>query len=247
MERIAVISDVHGNLMALEAVLSDLASRGVDATINLGDCVAGPLWPRETFELLADLNIPTVRGNHDRWILDRPDAEMPPAGLFARQALTEAQRAALHALPATLQLTPEILAVHGTPSDDTAYLLEEMTEDGRLAPARRGLLAERLGDAATSPVLLCGHSHRQAVVMGPAGGLILNPGSVGCPVFADSAAAGGLEPRSPHARYAVLTRQHGRWGAELLALEYDWDAAARRAAELGWPRWARALATGCVE
>lgn len=43
MERIAVISDIHGNLMALEAVLSDLASRGVDATINLGDCVAGPL------------------------------------------------------------------------------------------------------------------------------------------------------------------------------------------------------------
>ncbi|MEI6162223.1 MAG: metallophosphoesterase family protein [Roseococcus sp.] len=246
MERIAVISDVHGNLMALEAVLSDLASRGVDATINLGDCVAGPLWPRETFELLADLNIPTVRGNHDRWIVDRPAAQMPPAGLFAREALTEAQRAALHALPATLQLTPEILAVHGTPTDDSAYLLEEVTEDGRLAPARRAVLAERLDDAATSPVLLCGHSHRQAVVMGPGGGLILNPGSVGCPVFADSPTAAKLEPRSPHARYAVLTRRNGRWGAELLTLEYDWDAAAQRAADLGWPLWARALATGSV-
>lgn len=244
--RIAVISDIHGNLLALEAVLSDLASRGVDATINLGDCVAGPLWPRETFELLADLNIPTVRGNHDRWILDRAEAQMPPAGLFAREALSEAQRAALHALPATLQFTPEILAVHGTPKDDSAYLLEEVTEDGRVVPARRTVLAERLGGTA-SPVLLCGHSHRQAVVTGPRGGLILNPGSVGCPVFADSPAASGLEHRSPHARYAVLTRQHGRWGAELLALEYDWDAAARRADELGWPRWARALASGSVE
>ncbi|MBS7791458.1 metallophosphatase family protein [Roseococcus sp. SDR] len=244
--RLAVISDIHGNLMALEAVLSDLASRGVDATINLGDCVAGPLWPRETFELLADLGIPTVRGNHDRWIVDRPAEQMPPAGLFAREALTEAQRAVLHALPATLQFTPEILAVHGTPTDDTAYLLEEVTEDGRLAPVRRAILAERLAGAAP-PVLLCGHSHRQAVVMGPAGTLILNPGSVGCPAFADSPAAGGLEHRSPHARYAVLTKQHGRWGAELLALEYDWDAAARRADGLGWPRWARALATGSVE
>lgn len=244
--RIAVISDIHGNLMALEAVLSDLASRGVDATINLGDCVAGPLWPRETFELLADLNIPTVRGNHDRWIVDRPDIQMPPAGLFAREALTEAQRAALHALPATLQFTPEILAVHGTPSDDSAYLLEEVTEDGRLAPARRAVLADRLHGVAP-PVLLCGHSHRQAVVTGPGGTLILNPGSVGCPVFADSPAASGLEHRSPHARYAVLTKRRGRWGAELLALEYDWDAAARRAEELGWPRWARALATGSVE
>jgi predicted phosphodiesterase len=245
--RIAVISDIHGNLMALEAVLSDLASRGVDATINLGDCVAGPLWPRETFELLADLGIPTVRGNHDRWIVDRAPAQMPPAGLFAREALSEAQRATLHALPATLQFTPEILAVHGTPTDDSAYLLEEVTEDGRLAPARRATLAERLGDAAGSPVLLCGHSHRQAVVMAPGGGLILNPGSVGCPIFADSPAAAGLEPRSPHARYAMLTRRNGRWGAELLALEYDWDAAARRANELGWPRWAQALATGSVE
>ncbi|MBX9748841.1 MAG: metallophosphatase family protein [Roseococcus sp.] len=245
MERIAVISDIHGNLMALEAVLSDLASRGVDGTINLGDCVAGPLWPRETFELLADLGIPTVRGNHDRWILDRPEAQMPPAGLFARAALDEAQRAALHALPATLQFTPDILAVHGTPADDSAYLLEEVTEDGRLAPARRAVLAERLVGTA-APVLLCGHSHRQALVMRPGGGVILNPGSVGCPVFADSPTAASLEPRSPHARYAVLTRRKGRWGAELLALEYDWDAAARRAAELGWPLWARALATGSV-
>ena len=246
MERIAVLSDIHGNLMALEAVLSDLASRGVDATINLGDCVAGPLWPRETFELLADLNIPTVRGNHDRWILDRPEAQMPRAGLFARAALSEVQHAALHALPATLQLTPEILAVHGTPTDDCAYLREEMTEDGRLAPARRALLAERLGGAAAWPVMLCGHSHRQALVMGPAGGLILNPGSVGCPAFADGASATALELRSPHARYALLTRRRGRWGAELLALEYDWNAASRRAAELGWPRWAQALATGSV-
>lgn len=245
-ERFAILSDIHGNLLALEAVLADLATRGVDRTINLGDCVAGPLWPRETFELLADLHLPTVRGNHDRWIVDRPEAQMPPAGLFARNALTEAQRATLHALPGTLQFTPEILAVHGTPSDDSAYLLEEPTEDGRLAPARRAVLAERLGDAARSPVVLCGHSHRQAVVMGPGGEMILNPGSVGCPVFADSPAAPRLEHRSPHARYAVLTRRRGRWSADLIALEYDWDQAARRAADLGWPKWARALATGNV-
>jgi len=244
--RLAVISDIHGNLMALEAVLADIGARGVDATINLGDCVAGPLWPRETFELLADLQVPTVRGNHDRWILDRPAAQMPPAGLFARAALNEAQRAALHGLPATLQFTPEIFAVHGTPSDDCAYLLEEPSDDGRLSPARRHVLAERLGAAAASAVVLCGHSHRQALVMGPGGGLILNPGSVGCPVFADSPAAPTLEHRSPHARYAILTKRAGRWGAELIALEYDWDGAARHAARLGWPRWAQALATGNV-
>ena len=62
--RLAVISDVHGNLRALEAVLADIGTRGVDLTVNLGDCVTSPLWPKETFEALQVLALPTVRGNH---------------------------------------------------------------------------------------------------------------------------------------------------------------------------------------
>jgi predicted phosphodiesterase len=242
--RLAVISDIHGNLPALEAVLADIDERGADAIVNLGDCVTSPLWPRETFERLAGLDLPTVRGNHDRWIVEKTEAELSPAGRFARDSLTDAQRAALHALPPTLEITPDILAVHGTPSDDSTYLLEEPIE-GRLAPAPRATLAARLGAAARpGAVVLCGHSHRQALVQGPGGCTILNPGSVGCPVFADSPAAAGLEFRSPHARYAILTLRRGRWGAELLALDYDWDAAARRADAHGRPDWARAIATG---
>ena len=61
--RLAVISDVHGNLRALEIVLADIRARGVDAMVNLGDCVTSPLWPRETFELLETVSMPTVRGN----------------------------------------------------------------------------------------------------------------------------------------------------------------------------------------
>ena len=101
--RLAIISDVHGNVRALEAVLADIRSRGVDATVNLGDCVAGPTWPRETFECLAALDVPTVRGNHDRWIVDHPTEQLPPAGRFAREALTQEQRNVLFALPATLE------------------------------------------------------------------------------------------------------------------------------------------------
>jgi Calcineurin-like phosphoesterase len=71
--RLAVISDVHGNLAALEAVLADIKLRGPDYTINLDDCVTSPLWPRETFEALQSLALPTVRGNHDRWIEEYPD------------------------------------------------------------------------------------------------------------------------------------------------------------------------------
>ena len=114
--RLAVISDIHGNLRALEAVMAHVSDRDVDATVNLGDCVAGPLWPRETFEMLQSLALPTVRGNHDRWVLTRPPEKMPPAGRFAQAALDQAQRQALHDLPPSLLLDGDVLAVHGTPN-----------------------------------------------------------------------------------------------------------------------------------
>ena len=244
--RLAVISDVHGNLLALEAVLADIKARGVDATVNLGDCVTSPLWPKETFELLQSLALPTVRGNHDRWIEEWPEERLSPAGRFARAALTAEQRRQLHALPPTIEPGQGILAVHGTPDDDCALLLEEMLDDGRYVPARRDVLTARLVKAGAAQLVLCGHSHRQALVQVLRGPLVVNPGSVGCPVFADIPISARLEHRSPHARYAVLTERRGHWQAELLALTYDWDRAAARAVETGFPSWASAYASGAV-
>ena len=60
--RIAIISDVHGNLPALEAVLTDIKGRGADVTVNLGDCVTSPLWPKETFEALQSLAMQLCAG-----------------------------------------------------------------------------------------------------------------------------------------------------------------------------------------
>ncbi len=243
--RLAVISDIHGNLHALEAVLADIRARCVDATVNLGDCVSGPLWPRETYALLKSLDLPTVRGNHDRWMVDRSVQDLMPADCFAHAALLAEERFTLHALPATIDFNGDILAVHGTPADDSQYLTEEEHEN-HLIPASRALLAERLGSAATRQVVLCGHSHRQSVTQFPGGCLIVNPGTVGCPVFADIPELHQFGPCSPHARYAILTRRNGHWGAELLALEYDWDKASACASANGFPRWAEALAVGAV-
>jgi predicted phosphodiesterase len=243
----AVISDVHGNLAALEAVLADIRTRGVDFTVNLGDCVTSPLWPKETFEFLQSLELPTVRGNHDRWIEEFPDDRLSSAGRFARNALTAEQRRVLHELPARIDLGDGILACHGTPDNDSMCLLEESLDDGRFVPARRDILKARLQGAGTASVVLCGHSHRQSVIHGPDECLILNPGSVGCPVFADIPFAANLEYRSPHARYAILTRRSGTWQVELLALDYDWDCASARALANGRPEWAKALSSGHVE
>jgi putative phosphoesterase len=242
--RLAVISDVHGNLRALEAVLADIKSRGADAIVNLGDCVTSPLWPRETYDLLASLSLPTVRGNHDRALTGAFD-DLPPAGKFAYAALTPQQRAALAARPARIEIAPGILAIHGTPDDDSSFLLEDVHNE-RLIPAARETVLARLGPHVRADVVLCGHSHNQQVRQVPGGCLVLNPGSVGCPVFADLSAATILELRSPHAYYAILTKRSGRWGAELLALEYDWNSAARRAADNGRLDWAEGLTTGAV-
>jgi predicted phosphodiesterase len=243
--RLAVIADIHANLLALEAVIADIRTRGVDATVNLGDNVAGPLWPRETVELLATLELPTVRGNHDRWLLDRDEASLFPADRFAYAALTPEQRCTQHAMPATIELPEGILAVHGTPSDDSAFLTEEVHED-RLIPAARHQVCERLGTAISRTIVLCGHSHRQSLTQVPGGPLIINPGSVGCPVFADIPRANCIEPRSPHARYAILTQHSQRWSAEFIALDYDWDQAALRARDNGFANWAEAFVTGAV-
>ena len=243
--RLAVISDIHGNLLALEAVLDDIKRRGADAIVNLGDCVTSPLWPRETYELLETLALPTVRGNHDRALIDWRFDDLPLAGQFAHAALTSGQREALARLPARIELEPGILAIHGTPDDDSTCLLEEVYRE-RLVPAAREAVLARLGPHARADVVLCGHSHNQQVRQVPGGCFVLNPGSVGCPVWADHPSAATFELRSPHACYAILTRHKGRWGAELLALEYDWAAASQRAAANGRPDWAQGMTAGAV-
>ena len=110
--RLAVIADVHGNVRALEAVRADIRECGADLTINLGDCVSGPLWPQETAALLGEMGLPTVRGNHDRVMGDTPRALMVASDAFAFDQLSPAERDHLFRLPQTLVPTAGVLAFH---------------------------------------------------------------------------------------------------------------------------------------
>ena len=240
---LAVIADIHGNLAALEAVLADIARRGVTRIVNLGDCVSGPLWPRETCALLMAKGFPTVRGNHDRWVATFAAADLGPSDRYTRGALDETQRRWVGDLPATLRLDPGILAVHGRPDDDNRYLLEDI-EQGRLVRAAADTIAQRLGrtDAA---LVLCGHSHQQHMVRLPRGPLVINPGSVGLQAYPDPEGVPHVsEAASPHARYALVATDAGSMTIDLVALEYDHASAAKRAAANGNPGWAHALETG---
>ncbi|MGK9170351.1 metallophosphatase family protein [Inquilinus limosus] len=241
--RLAVLADIHGNLPALEAVLADLDRRGADGIANLGDCVSGPLWPRETLDLLMAKGWPTVRGNHDRWVSEPRDEPLNTSDGYARHALDADGRAWLGALPMRLELPGGVVAFHARPDDDDAYLLEEV-EGGRLVRAPATAIAARLGDIA-APVVLCGHSHLPWLLCLPDGRWILNPGSVGCPAYDDPTPPAHVsESGSPSARYAMLELDGDSVAAELIAIPYDHDRAVRQATENGRPDWAHALATG---
>ncbi len=247
--RIAVLADIHGNVLALDAVLNDLRERGgAELIVNLGDCVSGPLWPRETLERLQELNLPTVRGNHDRRVARNPlDDTMGPSDRYAHDRLTAAQCEMLFTLPLALEVAPGVVAFHARPDHDEKYLADAIV-DGRLVRAPLAAIRRRL--KALDPacrIVLCGHSHRTELIRIPEGPVIFNPGSVGCPAYLSSDTPVHVsEQGSAHARYGIVTL--GEPGLpdrfEAIAVDYDHEAAARHAEQAGRPEWAHALRTG---
>ena len=243
--KIAVISDVHGNIAALNAVLADAAGCAVDQIVNLGDICSGALFPEETADRLMALDLPTIRGNHERQVLTLSHDAMGLSDQHAASTLRDDQRAWLAGLPPMLRLSDDVLMVHGTPGSDVEYFLETVTEAGLRAATDREI-GER-AHGADVPVILCGHTHVPRIVALDDGRLIVNPGSVGLPAYADERPfPHAVECGSPHARYAIVKESGGQWSADIRLVAYDWDQAARDAMANGREDWARALATGHV-
>ncbi len=241
--RIAALSDIHGNLGALEAVLTDIRRRGVDLTVNLGDLLSGPLLPRETAERLMALELPTIKGNHERQLLAADLAAMGASDRYAAEAITPAQRAWLTALPATRWATDDVFMCHATPQNDVDCFLENI-RGGELIPATLAQIEERTG-ACDAPLILCGHTHIPRVARLRDGRTIVNPGSVGIQAYeGHHPIPHMLEIGSPHARYAIVERSPSGWSAELIAIPYDWEAAADLAIRHGRPQWSQPLRAG---
>lgn len=176
--RIAVLADIHGNLPALRAVLSEIDRDPVDAIVVGGDVVAGPLV-RESLELLGSRHEPTrwVAGNAEREamaVYDGARAADDPSGraaAWSARALDERWRAEVGAWPISLELAG-VRFCHGSPRRDDEILTRKTPDD---------VLLEAL---ATTPELLTvgGHTHQQMIRrIGGSGRTHANAGSVGMP------------------------------------------------------------------
>jgi predicted phosphodiesterase len=238
MSRIAVLSDIHGNLPALEAVAVDAALRGCTGFVNLGDSLSGPLWPAETADWLIARGWPTIAGNHERQLLEVPLDRMNASDGFTRPLLSPAVLGWLASLPATLALG-ELFLCHGTPRSDVEHFLETIEPEG-LRRASEAEVTERLGGQGAA-LSLCGHSHIQGTLRLADGRHVANPGSVGLQAFHDDQPhAYVVRNGDVRARYAIV--EDGE--VTFHAVEYDHQAAAAKAAREGREDWARGLATG---
>jgi predicted phosphodiesterase len=240
----AIISDIHANRAALEAVLADIDRRGITQIINLGDCLSGPLDAAGTADLLIARNLPTVRGNHDRQLYDRPKAEMGLWEAWIIDDLSAVHINWLKSFPQTISLD-DMLFCHATINDDDDMWLHEMGPQARMIPRDLKDVSERLGET-DAMLIACGHTHTPAFVRLPKGPAIVNPGSVGCPAFDDTR----VDPPfihqigAPDARYAIVEKTDDVWRADFIAVPYDPTEMAALARAHGEDGWARALETG---
>jgi len=243
--KLAALADIHGNADALAAVLADLAVQGADAVLVLGDHFSGPLAAGECWEQLRGLDAQCLRGNHDRYLLETPRADMGLSDAAAFDELPQAALDWLAALPPHLRLDG-VFACHGTPASDETYLCERITPDGAVAQRDAGTIARLLAGIDAS-LILCAHSHLPRALRLPDGRQVVNPGSLGCPAYTDDAPVPHVvESGFPEASYALLDRSAQGWDVSFRRVAYDRRRMAGTAAARGRPEWASAIATGWI-
>jgi diadenosine tetraphosphatase ApaH/serine/threonine PP2A family protein phosphatase len=244
--RLAAIADVHGNYLALEAVVADIRAQGIETIVDLGDMASGALDARRTLDAMMALGAIHVRGNHDRYLIDRPPEKMGSWDRPAHAQLDERHLDWLRSLPQSRVFHDQVFLCHATPASDEAYWLETVLPDGTVRMATLESIEKVAGDIAQR-LILCAHSHIARAVRLRDGRLIVNPGSVGCPGYRDSHPYPHvMEAGTPDARYAILELVDGDWQITFRHMPYDHRAMADLARRNGKPELASALATGWV-
>ena len=235
--RTALLSDIHGNLVALDAVLADVERRDVDLTVCLGDVAASGPQPREVIEVLRRLRWPCVMGNTDESLVKNlpekfsesmPDEErgtLERLDEWTREQLSGSERGYLSTFKPTISLrrrrSHSLLCYHGSPRSNLEGVFVGESDDDL---ARH--FAGYKGD-----VFAGGHTHVQ-MLRRFGGSLIINPGSVGLP-FEKVRSGGIVNPA--HAEYAIVSSADGSLDVELLTVPYPLSALRKAVWDSGMP------------
>lgn len=244
MKQYAIISDVHGNALALTAVLNDIKARKIDTIINLGDYFFGALQPEAVADLLRANPMTCISGNTDREILESFTKKSDKADMErVVNDLSEESIAWLKSLPGTASIDSLIFACHGTPESDNEYLVEKVTEHGVFVYNDEELIEKTRH--INERIILCGHSHVNRVIYLSNNKIILNPGSVGLPAYLGNGKYRfAMESMTPHAKYAIITADGDAINIDQINCNYDWNAASQQAKEHGNENAAKFLLYG---
>lgn len=220
--RVALISDIHGNQLALEAVLEDIRVRGTDRIAFLGDAATLGPRPLEVLQTLRELQCPCIMGNHDEFLL-RPELVeeytavpvITEAIQWCREQMSEADLQFVQSFKRTLEIPlsedHSLLLFHGSPESHTIDLLATTPPDafdGQLGSQRAAVMAG-------------GHTHIQ-MLRQHRGVWVVNPGSVGMP-FREYVS--GTRPEiQAYAEYAVVEAGPRSIGVQLRRVELSREA-----------------------
>jgi putative phosphoesterase len=236
--RIAILSDTHGNLVALNAVMSDMEKRGsIDRIFCLGDVAAVGPQPRESIAFLRKMKWPCVMGNTDEKLaksiledynhLDVPQDEkrrMVTLDKWTAAQLDESDRRFLSELKTTIEMKGRqisLLCYHGSPGSNTEGILAT-TPDDKVSNILGGHMAT---------VFAGGHTHVQ-MFRRFRGSAIINPGSVGLPL---ERTPSGRILNPAHAEYAIVSSVGDDLDVELLTVPYAFSALKKAVRESGMP------------
>jgi putative phosphoesterase len=227
--RIAILSDIHGNLVGLDACLADLAAQGgADVIVAAGDlCVDGPK-PKKVLQRLSELNVRCLRGNTDRYVSDvtlNDDGGVVDSQVaWTRRELGEKWLAWLRDLPFALRIGEEdnqLLIVHANPKTDDEHVWPDADE---------ATLERLIGDEKATAIAF-GHLHLPYVRVWR-GKLLINVSSAGLPKDGDSRAG-----------YAIVTQREGGWQVKHRRVAFDVKKVATQLADCGIPGSDELIAT----
>ena len=244
---IALFSDIHSNLPALDAFFEDLDSREIDSVYCLGDLVGYNIWPNEVVDQIRKRKIPTIAGNYDfglgrnsnecgcAYKTEEDKANGKISIALTNELITDDNRSYLRELPAHLRVEfqlndkkLDLLMVHGSPRKINEYLFEDRTDESLL----------RIMEDANADIMCFGHTHKPYH-------RILNSGTEDDPHYRHAINLGSIgKPKDgdPRGGYVLLTLDENSGilekesiKAEFIRFEYDVEKAAKAVEESRLP------------